>query len=128
MTANTYLPGTIQIPSSLVITNITRAYPMVITVTVDDVTENNSYQQGQLVRLTVPASYKMTQADGLTGQIVSVISNTIAVDIDSRGFDTFMSVGLPDTPASLAPAGSRNLQYDNNTRAVPFQSLNNIGN
>ena len=126
--ANVYLPGTIQIPSSIVITNITNSYPMVITVNVDDVTESNVYIPGMLVKLLVPVSYQMIQANGLTGQILSVSGSDISVDIDSRGFDIFVIPSNNQIPASLAPAGSRNLQYNNTTRNVPFQSLNNRGN
>ena len=101
---------------------------MVITVNVDDVTESNVYIPGMLVKLLVPVSYQMIQANGLTGQILSVSGSDISVDIDSRGFDIFVIPSNNQIPASLAPAGSRNLQYNNTTRNVPFQSLNNRGN
>ena len=127
--ANTYLPGTIQIPSSIVITAITNAFPMVVTVNVNNLTESNTYIPGQLVQLTVPMTYRMFQANGLIGEIVSVNGNDISLNIDSRLFDVF---SIPATgklqPASLAPSGSRNLTLDNTTAQVPFQSLNNINN
>ena len=127
--ANTYLAGTIQIPSSIVITNITRSYPMVVTVSVQPLSEANTYIAGQAVRLTVPITYKMFQANGLIGTILSVNNNDLTLDIDSTNFDTFsVPVGPTIQPASLAPAGSRNYQYNNDSRQVPFQSLNNIGN
>lgn len=128
--ANEYLQGVIQIPSSLVITAITQAYPMVVTVTVNTETESNTYIEGQLVKLTVPITYGMFQANGLVGRVISNSGANITLDLDSRLFDIF---SVPVTgalqPASLAPSGSRNLQYSNGTNtAVPFQSLNNIGN
>ncbi len=127
--ANTYLPGTIAIPSSLVITAITRALPMVVTASVNPVTASNSYIVGQLVRLTVPASYRMIQANGLVGEIIAINGLNFSLNIDSRQFDTFVvPSGNVEQPASLAPAGSRNLQYSNNTDVVGFQSLNNRGN
>lgn len=127
--ANTYLPGTIQIPSSIVITAITQSYPMVVTVSLQPLTEANTYQTGQLVKLTVPITYKMIQADGLVGQILSVSGSDLTLDIDSTLFDPFVvPSGNVIQPASLAPDGSRNLTLDNTTRQVPFQSLNNRGN
>lgn len=129
MSINTYLPGTIAIPSSLVVTAITNSYPMVVTVVVNAITEANTFQQGQLVRLTVPITYGMFQANGLIGQVISNISNVITLDLDSTRFDIFtVPSGVVLTPASLAPNGARNLTIDNTTRLVPFQSLNNRGN
>lgn len=127
--ANNYLPGVIQIPSALLIIDITKSYPMVISFTVNNVTASNTYIAGQLVRLNVPYPYKMFQANGLVGQILSVGSTTMLVDIDSRGFDTFVTPASgTEQPASLSPSGSRNLEFSNTTHDLPFQSLNNIGN
>lgn len=127
--ANVYLPGTIQIPSSLLITGITNAYPMVVTASVNSMTSSNTYIVGQLVRLFIPRSYGMQQANQLTGQITAISGLSFSLDIDSRQFDTFVTPsGNVEQPASFSPAGSRNLQYDNTMGKVPFQSLNNIGN
>ncbi len=126
--ANVYLPGTIQIPSSLVITAITKTFPAVITVEVNPITDSNTYRAGQLVKLNVPYSYGMFQANGLTGQILNVVGNDLIVDIDARNFDTFTVPSIPPTPASVAPAGSRNLEFSNNTGQIAFQSLNDRGN
>lgn len=129
MSANTYLPGTIVIPSALTITAITQAFPMVVTIIVNDVTEYNSYIVGQLVRLFVPSTYQMIQANGIQGTIVNISASNFSLDIDSTNFDAFV-VPPPYTeqPATLSPAGSRNLQFSNTTGKVPFQSLNNVGN
>ncbi len=125
---NQYLPGVIQIPSTLLITGITQSYPMVVTFTVPD-TGANTYVIGQVVRLFVPRTWGMFQANGLMGRILFVDSSTMALNIDSTYFDTFIDgSSTSETPASLAPAGSQNLQYNNTTLQVPFQSLNNQGN
>ncbi len=127
--ANQYLPGTIAIPSSLDITAMTQSYPMIATVVIDDVTQSNTYIPGQLVRLTVPKSYGMFQANQLTLKILMVVGNDLYLDIDSTYFDPFVvPMSTAETPASLAPAGSRNLEFNNSTNQVPFQSLNNRGN
>lgn len=88
----------------------------------------NTYIPGMLVKLFVPQSYGMYQANGLVGQILSVIGNILTINIDSGMFDAFVAPSTGEQPASLAPSGSRNLPYDNTTRNLPFQSLNNIGN
>lgn len=126
--ANTYLPGTLVTPGSLLITAITNTNPMVITITDSDV---NTYIVGQLVRLDIPQDYGMIQADGLTGQIMEIDETDFSVSINSTMFDTFV---IPPEgnriirPASLSPAGSRNLSYSNTTNQVAFQNLNNEGN
>lgn len=125
---NQYLPGVIQTPSMFLITNMTQSYPLSITFTVPS-TGANTYIPGQLVRLTVPKTWGMFQANGLTGQILSIDSTTMLLDINSTYFDAFVDgSSTPGTPASLAPAGSRNLEFSNNTNDVPFKSFNNIGN
>lgn len=127
--ANTYLPGTIQIPSAMNINAISNSYPMVVTAEVNAVTEANSYIVGQVVRLTVPKRYGMFQANNLQGQIVAIDGLDFSLNLDSREFDVFsVPSGNVEQPASLAPAGSRNLQFNNNTGQVPFQSLNDRGN
>lgn len=125
---NTYLPGTIFIPSSLTITGITKSFPMVVTISVNVVTEANTYIPGMLVRLLIPYDYGMFQANGLTGQIIEVDDDEITLNIDSTNFDTFTVPEDGEQPASLSPSGSRNLTYSNETRFIAFQPLNDRGN
>lgn len=130
--ANQYLPPVIQIPSFLFITAITQASPMVITVAIQNpTTEANTYIVGMSVRLFVPVTYGMIQANNLIGNITAIdITGTMfTLNIDSSQFDAFVvPSGNVEQPATIAPNGSRNLQYSNQTAQVPFQSLNNIGN
>jgi hypothetical protein len=127
---NQYLPGVITIPSSLLITAITQSYPMVVSVEIgNDTTEANTYLPGMCVRLFIPKSYGMFQANRLTGTILSIVDSDFYLDLNSTYFDAFsIPQGNVEIPASLSPNGSRNLQYNNSTNKVPFQSLNNIGN
>ncbi|MBS0654122.1 MAG: hypothetical protein JSR39_11430, partial [Verrucomicrobia bacterium] len=67
MSANTFLPISPVVPNTLLISNITQSNQAVVTVTA-----TNSYIPGQVIKLTVPASYGMYQADQLTGQILSI--------------------------------------------------------
>jgi len=128
--ANNYLPPVIQIPSSLLITAITQSAPMVISVAIGNpTTEANTYIVGMNVRLLVPRPYGMYQANGLVGTITAINGSDFTLTLDSSGFDPFVTPsGNVEQPASIAPSGSRNLQYNNSTDQVPFQSLNNIGN
>jgi hypothetical protein len=129
--ANQYLRGVIQIPSSLLITNITQSLPMVVSVEIGNPsTEANTYIVGMSVRLFIPKSYGMFQANNLVGKITQINGDDFTLNIDSTLFDPFVIPAQPnaETPASIAPFGSNNLEYDNFTNKVPFQSLNNIGN
>ena len=126
--SNQYLQGTIQIPSSLLITDMTNSFPMVVSVSVPT-NGANTYIPNQLVKLTVPRTYGMWQADGLDGKILATGSSTLTLNIDSTNFDLFVDGSSSKSlPASLAPAGSQNLDFNNTTRQVPFQSLNNNWN
>ena len=125
--ANTYLPPTPATPGSLIINAISNTNPMVVLV---DPSIENTYQPKQLVKLTIPADYGMGQAANQTYSVLAAGPTALVLDVDSTPFDLFTipSGILPTMPASLAPAGSRNLQFDNFTNNVPFKSLYNIGN
>ena len=129
---NQYLPGVNTIPNSLVITAITQSAPMVVMATLVNTAPNprvNTYKAGMNVRLFVPRTYGMYQANGLVGTILGINGNAFTLNLDSTLFDTFsIPVTQVESPASLSPFGSKNLEYNNTTDLVPFQSLNNIGN
>lgn len=123
--SNQYLSPVIVIPSALEISSISQSQNMIVTTTANS-DQVNTYIQGQLVRLTIPYSFGMYQANRLTGKVIDNDGVNITLDIDSSGFDPFMLVS--GQIASIAPAGSQNLTLDNFTKLVPFQNLNNIGN
>lgn len=128
---NQYLSPVIQIPSSLQIMAITQALPMVITVQIENTTtEANTYIVGMAVKLFVPVTYGMYQANNLVGTITAISGSQFTLNLDSSQFDPFVvPSGNVEQPATIAPAGSRNYQYTNGSSlSVPFQSLNNIGN
>lgn len=130
--SNQYLPVNNITPNSLIITGITQALPMVITCTLDNFTPNprvNTYFVGMNVQITVPRPYGMFQANGLIGRIMAIDGNSFTMNIDSTLFDAFViPVTVTESPPSIAPFGSNNLEYNNYTNSVPFKSLNNIGN
>ena len=130
---NTYLPATPTIPLALLILNITNSFPMVITAAIPTLVilppTPNTYVVGQLIRLSVPATYGMFQANGLTGAIVKIVGLNFSVNIDSRQFDIFSIPPLgEEQPATFSPAGSRNLDLTNQNILEPFQSGTTTGN
>lgn len=125
MSANTYLPPSPVVPGMLLITAISRAYPMVVTI-VNSL--YNTYVIDQLVCLTVPPAYGMYQANELTAKIIDINGTQFSLNVNSSAFDAFVvPSGITiSQPASLAPAGSRNLD---NIFNEAFHSYNgNTGN
>lgn len=125
MSANTYLPPSPVVPGMLLITAISRAYPMVVTI-VNSL--YNTYVVDQLVCLTVPPAYGMYQANELTAKIIDINGTQFSLNVNSSAFDAFVvPSGITiSQPASLAPAGSRNLD---NIFNEAFHSYNgNTGN
>lgn len=121
--SNTYLPPSIVDPQSLPITNITNAVQAVITVTNTDLLD--VYIVGQLCYLSVPFDYGMFQANALTVEIIEVNGNDFTVQLDTTQFDPWTSPSGLAQPATLAPAGSRNIY---NFTTLPFHSESNTGN
>ena len=79
---NQYLPGVNTIPNSLIITDISTSLPMVVTTTLVNTAPNprvNTYKAGMNVRLYVPRTYGMYQANGLIGTILEIIGNVFLV-------------------------------------------------
>ena len=120
---NIYLPPSPVVQPFLTISNITQAKPCVVTVI-----EENTYIAGKIVYFSVPSSYGMYQIDGLSGEIILISGQNFTINIDTSAFSAF---AVPSSqsevikPATLSPAGSRNLY---NFTTVPFQSLGNFGN
>lgn len=118
MSNNTFLPPSPVAPAFLLISAVTRANPMVVTVTT-----SNSFIVGQLAYFSIPSDYGMVQLNSLSGLIKEVdVTNLIfSVAIDSIQFDEFVTPSFgEEQPATMSPAGSVNI-YNINT--VPFRSL-----
>jgi hypothetical protein len=127
---NLYLPPVITTPSSLEITSISQSFPAVITVEIaNSSTEANTYQPGQLIKAIIPYSFGMQQMNNKTMQILQVNGFDITVDVDSTNFDPFViPMSTAEAPPTIAPSGSRNVEFSKTTGQLPFKSLNNIGN
>jgi len=73
-------------------------------------TVTHGYTIGQRLRFTVPASYGMTQMDGLEGTVTAVYPavNAVAVNIDATAFSDFsypLSTAGAKTQALCVPVG-----------------------
>ncbi len=118
-----YLAPVIAIPSALEISAITQSFPCVITASANT-DQTNTYVTGQLIRLNVPKSFGMYQINGQVAKVTAVNGSNITVPIDSTQYDPFViPASTAEQPASLSPAGSRNLTLGNNNTQVPFQNL-----
>lgn len=123
MANNVFLAPSPVVPPFLLITAITNAPQMVVTVSTA-----NSYVVGQKAYFSIPFDYGMFQLNGLTGEITAVdVTNLILTfNINSTQFDKFVVPVGGEQPASLSPSGARNIY---NTTTVPFHSLNGqVGN
>jgi len=124
MSANVFLAPSPVAPPFLLITGITNANPMVVTVST-----SNSYVVGQLATFTIPFPYGIFQLDGLTGLITAVAADNLSfsVAIDSNQFDAFVTPSLYQAqPATLTYSGSRNIY---NTTTASYHSVDgSIGN
>jgi len=77
--------------------------------------ETNDLTAGQVVRINVPKTYGMIQINEKLGNILSVTSSSITVDIDSTHFDAFSVPGSPVQSALIIPVGeTANENYANN--------------
>ncbi len=129
-------------PEFLYITNISVATQAVVSTTIDP---SLVYSVGMKVRLSVPSSFSMLQADGLTGTILAVNAvaasgnigaYNVTLDINSSAFTAFAFPATTLSPttrlfATLAPAGANTQQ--NTTTGVftgydftlqPFRTAN----
>lgn len=106
-------------PEFLFVTGITAANPCVVTVSTA-----HEYVVGQMVHLSVPSSFGMTEIDQIDAKVTAVGTYTLTLDLDSSGFSAFAFPTSASSPtsrlfATISPAGSRNI-YDVDT--VPFRT------
>lgn len=110
-------------PAAPFITGITKG----TTTTVELAFSQNNLTAGQVIRLTIPAAFGMSQANGLTAEILSVSSNVLTLDLDSSGFDAFAWPAASAFPSSfplVVPVGSGSGTLDdatNNTATIQME-------
>ena len=100
-------PNPIFQPAMRLISAITQANPAVVTTTFA-----HQYITGTIVRLDIPFSDGMQQANGLFGPITVLSSTTFSITIDSTNFDPFAIPMSPsphvNTCAQVVPIGEVN--------------------
>lgn len=94
------LTNPIFAPAMRPIQAITRAYPAVVTTTID-----HGYPSGQWLRLVIPRGNGMQQANGLQGIIRVLSADTFSINIDTTGFDPFIYPPQGATWAQAIPFG-----------------------
>jgi hypothetical protein len=109
------------LPSTSIVTAITQAKKAVVTTSVA-----HDYVVGQLLHLSVPSSFGMTEADQRTVKVVAVTAYSLTLDLDTTSFTAFSFPASASVPSSrlfatVAPAGQKN-SYD--VTNVPFRSGN----
>jgi len=103
-------------PAMRIIDSISNAAEMVVTTTFD-----HDYESGLIVRLWVPESFGMIEADKLVGAITVLTSDTFSLPFDSTYFNLFASpTTFPDNyqQAQVVPVGEINSSLDQATRNV----------
>lgn len=72
-------------PAVRIIEAITQSYPATVTTSFD-----HGYGVGMIVRLRIPDTFGMTQANQLQGTILTAADSTFEIDIDTTNFDPFV--------------------------------------
>lgn len=84
-----YYPGysQTQVYENFIVRNIdsiTNSFPMVVTTTVP-----HKYVAGLKVRFMIPSSFGMQELNQLEGQIISLTSDTLTINLNSTNFTVF---------------------------------------
>ena len=85
-------------PAMRVITAITNSFPAVVTTNI-----NHNYQTGLVVRLDIPETYGMQQANQMFAPITRIDATHFSIEIDTNNFDPFV-VPLATVVSTLAQA------------------------
>lgn len=94
------------VPPGVIITAMTAASQVAITLSAD---VSTYYAAGDVVRVHCPDIFGMSQIEGLSGEIVSLASNVMTLDIDSSAFTAFAwpaSSSLPFNFPQITPVGT----------------------
>ena len=89
------------IPNLQYITNITHAYPAVVTF-LDD----TNFTVAEWISFRIPPPNGMIQLNNEKAKIISLTPNTVTIDVDTTNFYPFIYVEDPQIPCVAVPAGS----------------------
>jgi hypothetical protein len=93
------------IPNLQYISNITQAFPAVVTFT-----EDHNFTVAEWISFRIPPSNGMIQLNNHKAQVISITSMTVTIAVDTKNFYPFISVSDPQVPCVAVPAGSGIIQ------------------
>jgi hypothetical protein len=93
------------IPNLQYITNITQAFPAVVTFL-----DNTNFTVAEWISFRIPPANGMIQLNNQKAQIISLTPNTATIDVDTSNFYPFIYVQDPQVPCVAVPAGSGIIQ------------------
>lgn len=88
------------VPSSQIISTITKANPGVVTTVA-----NHGYQSGLFVRLVIPLASGMEQVNGQVYTISVLSNNSFDIGVNTTNFDSFIPGSTKQLP-QVIPVGS----------------------
>jgi hypothetical protein len=97
--------GSDFIPNLQYITNITQAFPAVVTFEGD-----HNFTVAEWISFRIPAANGMTQLNNQKALISSITPTSVTIALDTRNFYPFISVEDPQVPCVAVPAGSGIIQ------------------
>jgi hypothetical protein len=89
------------IPNLQYITNITQAFPAVVTFA-----EDHNFTVAEWISFRIPPSNGMIQLNNQKAQILSITPTTVTIAVDTSVFYPFISITDPQVPCVAVPAGS----------------------
>jgi hypothetical protein len=97
--------GSDFIPNLQYITNITQAFPAVVTFA-----DDHNFTVAEWISFRVPPANGMIQLNNQKAQIISITPTTVTIAVDTTNFYPFISVEDPQVPCVAVPAGSGIIQ------------------
>jgi len=89
------------IPNLQYISNITQAFPAVVTFTT-----NHNFIVGEWISFRIPPPNGMIQLNNQKALIVAITPTTVSINVDTKQFYAFIMVSDPQVPCVAVPAGS----------------------
>lgn len=105
--ASNYGPpyGANFIPNLQYITNITQAFPAVVTFA-----EDHNFTVAEWISFRIPPPNGMIQLNNQKAQILSIAPTSVTIAVDTRNFYPFIYVQDSQVPCVAVPAGSGIIQ------------------
>lgn len=106
-------------PAMRIITNITNAFPAVVTTSFA-----HQYNTGLIVRLLLPPGFGMFQVNQMSGAITVIDTTSFSIDIDTRNFWVFETPVGANQYAQCIPTGEVNSTvYLATKNVLPYRAV-----